>query len=290
MQSFDYVNATTLEQAVAVLYREGELARPLAGGTDIIVQIREGRKQAKVVVNIKGIPRLSELHYSPDRGLIIGAATPMHRIYGTPEIAKAYPGLMDAFSLVGGVAIQGRASIGGNLCTASPAGDTIPALIAHGAVCVIAGPDGWHELPVAEFCTGPGKNALQRGEILVEVRVPPTGGEGSFGAAYLRFIPRNEMDIAVASAGVSVRVKDNKITRAVVALGAVGPTPIVCNVAAQALLDRSVDDTLAHTAAGEAAAAQAKPITDMRGTMAQRRHLAGVLTLRALAIALERAH
>ena len=292
MQAFDYINATTIEQAVAVMYREGDMARPLAGGTDIIVQLREGRRQAKYVVNIKNIPRLNGLEWQPGGALLIGAATPMHRIYGDKQIAAAFPGLMDAFALIGGTAIQGRATLGGNLCTASPAGDTIPALIAHNAVCVIAGTQGWREVDVEKFCIGPGRNALQRGELLVEIRVPANADAAhgqKFGAAYLRFIPRNEMDIAVASAGVSVVIEGGKVTRARVALGAVGPTPIVVTAAEQALQGASVSDAAAIDAAVAAASAAATPISDMRGTIAQRKHLAGVMTRRALETAIARA-
>ena len=290
MQAFDYVNATTIEQAVAVMYREGDMARPLAGGTDIIVQLREGRKHAKVVVNVKNIPRLSGLSYSPGGALTIGAATPMHLIYGNAIIAATFPGLMDAFSLIGGTAIQGRATLGGNLCTASPAGDTIPALIAHNAICVIAGTTGWREMDVDKFCIGPGRSALARGELLVEIRVPANvTGAQKFGASYLRFIPRNEMDIAVASAGVSVVIEGGKIVKARVAIGAVGPTPIVVTGAETALAGASVTDAAAVDAAVAAASAAAIPITDMRGTLAQRKHLAGVMTRRALESAISRA-
>ena len=291
MQAFDYVNATTIEQAVAVMYREGDMAKPLAGGTDIIVQLREGRKNAKVVVNVKNIPRLAGLDWAPGGALTIGAATPMHLIYGNAPIAAAFPGLMDAFSLVGGTAIQGRASLGGNLCTASPAGDTIPALIAHNAVCVIAGTSGWREVEVEKFCVSPGRNALQRGELLVEVRIPANAtGAQKFGAAYLRFIPRNEMDIAVASAGVSVVIEGGKIVKARVALGAVGPTPIVAIEAEKALIGAAVDDANAVAAAMAAASTAATPISDMRGTLAQRKHLAGIMTKRALESAISRAN
>lgn len=288
MQNFEYLKPTTIEQAVAVLYREGEHAKALSGGTDLIVQLREGRRSAKYVLDVKKIPDLSQLTLNNDGSLIIGAATPCHQIYGNAAIAASFPGLMDSFTLIGGTAIQGRASVGGNLCTASPAGDSIPSLIAHRAVCVIAGTGGWREVPVEAFCTAPGRNCLQRGELLVSLRIPAQPAHS--GGAYLRFIPRNEMDIAVASAGVTVTLDGNTITNARVSIGAVAPTPLLVNEASAALIGHSTSDTSAINACAVAAQAAAKPITDMRGTVEQRVHLVGVMVKRALAIAIERAN
>jgi hypothetical protein len=153
-----------------------------------------------LIIDVKHIPDTNVLSYSPQSGLTLGAAVPCHRIYGDATIAAAYPGLVDAFSLVGGMQIQGRGTVGGNLCNSSPAADTIPALIAHSAVAVIAGPSGTREAAVEDFCTGPGRNVLQNGELLVSLKIPaPAAG---FGACYLRFIPRNEMDIAVVGVGM----------------------------------------------------------------------------------------
>jgi carbon-monoxide dehydrogenase medium subunit len=288
LQAFDYVVARSVDEAVSLLAQHGDQARVLAGGTDVIVQVREGRRKVALLVDIKGIPEVNQLTYNGTQGLTIGAAVPCYQIYDRQEIAAAYPGLIDAVSIVGGTAIQGRASVGGNLCNASPAADTIPALIVHSAICVIAGPQGRREMPVEQFCTGPGRSALQRGEFLVALRLPPP--QPHSGAQYLRFIPRNEMDIAVVGAGAMVVLNQDhsSFVSARVALGAVAPTPLLVEAAATALAGKPVaDDTIQQAA--EAAQAAARPIDDMRGTAQYRRHLVGVLTRRAIRGAIQRA-
>ena len=210
MSNFDYAAPTSLAQATALLGGAHGTARVLAGGTDLIVQLREHLRDADLVVNIKKIPELMELSYSSQLGLRLGASVPCYRIYEHAEISVAYPALTDAARVVGGWQIQSRASVGGNLCNSSPAADTIPALIALGAQCVIAGPKGLREVRAESFCTAPGRNVLQKGEILATIVVaPPVPSSGS---AYERFIPRNEMDIAVAGAASWVtleRRRDN---------------------------------------------------------------------------------
>jgi carbon-monoxide dehydrogenase medium subunit len=288
LQAFDYAAARSVEEAVSLLAQHGDQARVLAGGTDLIVQVREGRRKVAVIVDVKGIPELNQLSYDPQRGLLLGAAVPCHKIYGDAAIAEAYPGLIDAVSLVGGTAIQGRATVGGNLCNASPAADTIPALIVLQTTCVIAGPRGRREVAVEDFCTAPGRTVLQHGEFLVSLRIPaPPPRSGAF---YLRFIPRNEMDIAVVGAGASVVLNADRtaFVSARVALAAVAPTPLLVREAAAALAGKPVSDE-AIQAAAEAAQAAARPIDDMRGTVAFRRHLTGVLTRRALQGAIQRA-
>lgn len=288
MQAFDYAMPRSIDEAVALLVDQGDEARVLAGGSDIIVQVREGRRKIALLVDVKSIPEVNELRYDAATGLIMGAAVPCHRIYGHGEIAAAYPGLIDAVSLIGGIQIQGRATVGGNLCNASPAADTIPALIVHEATCVIAGPAGRREVAVEQFCTAPGRTVLQRGEFLVALRVPAP--KPNSGAAYLRFIPRNEMDIAVVGAGASVVLDQakNAFVGARVALGAVAPTPLLVEPAAAALIGKPVSDEVLQQAA-EAAQAAARPIDDMRGTREYRVHLVGVLTRRALRGAIQRA-
>jgi len=288
MQAFSYIPARTISEAAEILAREGDQARCLSGGTDLIVFLREGRRSAKVVVDVKGIPELNQLSYSPKEGLTIGAAVPCHRIYDNPQIAAAYPGLIDAVSLIGGTAIQGRATLGGNVCTASPAGDSIPVLIAYEATCVVASRNVTRAIPLEKFFLGPGRTVLQPGELLVALKLPPPR-PGS-GAAYLRFIPRNEMDIAVTSAGAVVVLDESRthFAGARVALGAVAPTPLFVPEAGAALAGRPVSDE-AIEAAAQAARAAARPITDMRGSAEQRKHLSYVLTRRALLKAIERA-
>ncbi len=307
MQAFDYVTPRTVAEAAKLLLDGGDGARILAGGTDIIVQIREGRKSAKLVVDIKEIPDLNELSFDAKQGLILGAAVPCYKITSDKKILTAYPGLMDAIAIIGGVQIQGRASVGGNLCNASPAADAIPALIVHEAICLIAGlknvgqtspsahladetsaPLSFRELPVEKFCVGVGKTALQKGELLVALRIPPP--KKDFGAHYLRFIPRNEMDIAVVGVGAAVMLdeKKEKFVSARIALGAVAPTPLLVEEAGAALAGKEISDEPIAKAA-EIAKAAAKPISDMRGSAAQRKHLVGVLTRRAIEGAIERA-
>ena len=288
MQAFEYAAAQSVDEAVSLLAQHGEQARPLAGGTDIIVAVREGRRQVAMLVDIKGIPEVNQLSYDTAQGLTIGAAVPCYRIYEHEAIAAAYPGMIDAVSLVGGTAIQGRASVGGNLCNASPAADTTPALIAHSAMCVIAGPSGRREIPVEQFCTGPGRTALQHGEFLVALRMPSPPPR--FGAQYLRFIPRNEMDIAVVGVGASVVLNQDhsSFVSGRVAIGAVAATPLLVDTAAAALAGKPISDETIQQAA-EAAQAAARPIDDMRGTAQYRRHLVGVLTRRALRGAIQRA-
>ena len=288
MQAFDYVRATNLDQVVSVLAENGDQARVLSGGTDLLVALREGRSKATIVIDIKNLPETGELSYTPETGLRLGAAVPCHRIYNDETVALTYPGLIDAAHLIGGVQIQGRASIGGNLCNASPAADSIPALIVHSAVCVVAGPDGRREVPVEDFCTAPGRNILQDGEFLVTLLLPAP--QPRFGAAYLRFTPRNEMDIAVVGVGASVVLDESRtvIESARIALGAVAPTPLFVVEAGDALSGQPIGDETIDRAA-RAAQEAARPITDMRGTAEYRKHLSAVLTRRVLKKAIERA-
>jgi carbon-monoxide dehydrogenase medium subunit len=288
MKAIDYAAPRTVAEAVAMLAERGDRARVLAGGTDIIVQIRENRRDLDLLVDIKNVPEVNELTYDPQHGLRLGAAVPCYRIYEHPDLVAAYPGLIDAVWLVGGIQIQSRASVGGNLCNASPAADTIPPLIAGEALCVIAGPEGKRELPVEKFCTGPGKTALRRGELLVQLQLPPPRPHS--GSAYLRFIPRNEMDIAVVGAGVTVTLDQERrhCIAARIALAAVAPTPLLVPEAGAVLVDGFLtEDHLER--AGALAQAAARPISDMRGDADYRKHLVRVLTRRALLLALTRA-
>ncbi len=288
MKSFDYAAPASLAEATALLARPEGTARVLAGGTDLLVQLREHLRDADLVVDVKRVPELMELSYSLKNGLRLGASVPCYRVYDDAAVSAAYPGLADAARIVGGWQIQSRASVGGNLCNASPAGDTIAPLIALKARCIVVGPEGTREVPAEAFCAGPGRNVLGRGELLATIVVPPPAVRG--GSAYERFIPRNEMDIAVVGAASWVRLDPagETVVEARVALGAVAPTTVLAAEAGRWLAGRpATDETFAR--AGELARAAALPISDMRGTAEYRTHLVGVLTRRTLARAVERA-
>lgn len=258
----------------------------LAGGTDLLVQLRGGRPKPSAFVDIKQIPELTAISVG-DEVVAIGAAVPAAEITEHPELGKLFPGVVEATGLIGSTQIQGRATTGGNLCNASPAADSVPAMVASGAVCRIAGPAGERRVPVESFVTGPGRNILDGGEFLVALELPrPAPGTAD---AYLRFIPRTEMDIAVAGAGVSLTVDSDGICSAArVAIGAVAPTVLLVPGAAEALIGSSLDDA-ALQAAGSAASAAASPIDDKRGTVEYRKKVVGVLIRRAAAIAYDRA-
>ena len=288
MYAFDYVAPQTVEEAVAVLSENGSDARMLAGGSDIIAQLKEGRRQVKVLVDVKKIPAANELAFNSRHGLTIGAGVSCCDIYENEHVASNYPALVDSTELIGSIQIQGRATIGGNLCNASPAADTIPTLIVLGATAKIAGPGGVRVVAVEDFCTAPGQTVLQDGEFLVSLHFPPPAANA--GAYFLRFIPRNEMDIAVVNAAASVVLDagKNAFESARIAVGAVAPVPLYLPAAGAALAGNDVSDQSIEMAA-EIARQSARPITDMRGTIEQRVHLAGVLTRRAVRGAVERA-
>ncbi|MCC6381016.1 MAG: xanthine dehydrogenase family protein subunit M [Dehalococcoidia bacterium] len=287
MEAFDYVAPRSLAEAYAHL-GNGRTSLLLAGGTDVIVQLREGRKRCDQLIDLKHIPELMRFGFAPDGTLEVGAAAPLAALYEDAEVLRRVPALVDAASIIGGTAIQSRASLGGNLCNASPAADSSAALMVLGARLLIGSASGTRELPVEELFAGPGVNTLQPSELLVQVRIPPQPPRS--GAFYLRFIPRNEMDIAVASAGARLELNatGDRIEGARIALGAVGPTPLMAKAAAEALAGE-VPGEEAFARAGELAAGVASPITDMRGSVAQRKRLASVLTVRALRGALQRA-
>ncbi len=287
MRAIDYTAPTSLSEAVSIMAAHGDRARPLAGGTDVLVQLRSGRREVDVLVDTKKIPELNGIRLD-DNGLQLGAAVACTQIYDDQAVVAAYPGLIDAASLIGSIQIQGRASIGGNLCNAAPSGDSIPPVITLGGEAHINGPNGWRTVPTEDFCTGPGRSVLEPGELLVAIQIPAPAANS--GTAYLRFIPRNEMDIAVAgvSSTVVLDASGQNIQSARIALASVGPTPILATAAGDSLAGKAVsDDAIAE--AGRLASEAATPITDMRGTIRQRHHLVDVLTRRTLNIAIRRA-
>ena len=280
-----YESPLTVSEATDLLGRNPG-ARVLAGGTDLMVGMRLSRTIPELIVDIKNIAQTREISLSDD-GLVLGAAVPCVDLTDHPTLRKSYPGLVESAELIGSSQIQSRASLGGNLCHASPAADTVPALVALSAVCRIAGPGGERRVAVEDFCTGPGVNVLGDGEFLVAFEIPAPGAASA--DAYLRFIPRNEMDIAVVGSGVSVTLNGSGTCSAArVALGAVAPTVILVPEAADALIGTAIEDADLERAAAAASAAS-RPITDRRGTAEFRRHVAGVLTRRAAAAARNRA-
>jgi carbon-monoxide dehydrogenase medium subunit len=284
----DFEKPNTVEDAVKLLSDSGGTARAMAGGTDLIVMLRVGhpRVNPDVVVDIKSIPELNELSYDANKGLTVGAAVECYKIYGDDNVNSHFSALNDSATLIGGTQIQGRASFGGNLCNAAPSGDSIPNMIAHRAVATITGPSGTRKVPVEDICTGPGQTSIGSDELLISINFPSNGA--GFGANYIRFIPRNEMDIAVAGVGASVTIEDGKFTSARVSLASVAPTPLLVEEAGEALVGQPVSEEAIQKAADLAKAA-AKPISDMRGTADYRKHLCDVLTRRALNTAVERA-
>ncbi len=286
MTSLRYEAPETVEDAVRLLADADGEARALAGGTDLLVQLRTDLVRPGLIVDLKRIPRLMEVSANGAE-IRVGAAV-SGAVLGKSEAVKAaWPGVVEALELIGSTQIQGRASLGGNLCNGSPAADSVPALIAAGAVCEVAGPGGTREVPVEDVITAPGRLALGPGEIVVSFVMPKPPARS--GDAYLRFIPRTEMDIAVVGAGVALTLgEDGVCTHARLGLGAVAPTPLLVEDGAKALIGTKVDDE-ALAALAAAASAACNPIDDKRGTVEYRVKVAGVLARRAALIALERA-
>ena len=286
MQDVTYRRPATIQEAVQLLKDNGPTARVLAGGTDIIVMARERRRDTSMFVDIKAIPETIAIRFDASEGLTLGAATPCYQIYRDETIQRLYPCLVDSASLIGGTAIQGRASLGGNLCNAGPAADSIPSLIVLEGTARIVGPNGERTVAVEDFCTAPGRSVLEPGELLVSLHFPPP--RPNSGARFLRFIPRNEMDIAVVNAATSLRFEGDTVAAARIAIGAVAPKPLFVPAAGDALVGKPLtDETIA--AAADASRQAATPIDDMRGSIRQRKHLSYVLTERTIRDAARRA-
>jgi len=286
MPQFDYVAPTTIDDAVKALVAQPS-AKVLAGGTDLIVQLRSGRARPATIVDLKRIPGTTGVRREADGSFTIGAATSGAALGEDVALVRAWPGVVEAANLIGSTQVQGRASLGGNLCNASPAADSVPALYAARAVCVIVGPSGRREAPVETIQAGPGRTTLQPGELVLEFRLPARPKRAA--DAYLRLIPRTEMDIAVVGAGVSLALDDaGNITEAHVSLGAVAPTTLLVPAAGAALVGGKLTDA-ALEKLDAAARAACNPIDDKRGTIDYRTKIAGVLARRAAAIAYNRA-
>jgi carbon-monoxide dehydrogenase medium subunit len=286
MHEMRYEAPGTLAAAVSLLAGAGGQARVLAGGTDLLIQMRGGRVDPDLLVDVKGIPEMTSI--VAENGVFrFGAAVPCMELVEHKAFGKAWPGVRDGANLIGSIQVRGRATVGGNLCNASPAADTVPAMIAAGAMVSIAGPKGRREVPVEEVATGPGRTSLAKGEIVASFLLPkrpPRSGD-----AYLRFIPRTEMDIAVVGAGVNLTLDEKGVcTHARVSIGAVAERALLVPEAAAALIGTKVDaDALKRLAAAVSAAC--RPIDDKRGTREYRIKVSGVMARRAAQIALDRA-
>ncbi|MBL8702678.1 MAG: xanthine dehydrogenase family protein subunit M [Alphaproteobacteria bacterium] len=281
-----YAAPSSIDEAVGLMAAADGSGRILAGGTDLLVQMRAGMVAPGLIVDVKKIAEMTTIAESGG-AYRVGAAVPAAVIGEHAKLKKLWPGVVEAINLIGSKQVQGRASPGGNLCNASPAADSVPALVAAGAVVTVQGPKGRRDIPVEKIAAGPGKTTLERGEIVVSFTLParPAGS----GDAYLRLIPRTEMDIAVVGCGVSLTLaKDGTCTAARVGLGAVAPTVLLVDAAGKALVGSKLD-AKALDAAAAACRAACKPIDDKRGTIAYRTKIAGVLLKRATAIAAERA-
>lgn len=281
-----YAAPKTLEQAIALLSGANGQARVLAGGTDLLIQMRAGRADHGLLVDIKAIPEMRSIAADAG-GYRIGAAVTCMELIEHAAFARDWPGIVDGVKYIGSIQVKGRATMGGNLCNASPAADSVPALIAAGAVVCIAGPKGPREAPVEDFVAGPGRTTLAGGELVTSFRLPQRAPHS--GDAYLRFTPRTEMDIAVVGAAVNLTLDDKGVcSRTRVSLGAVAARALLVPEAAAALIGTKGDAAaLEHLAA--AASAACRPIDDKRGTKEFRIKVAGVMARRAAELALERA-
>jgi CO/xanthine dehydrogenase FAD-binding subunit len=286
MSDIQYKAAKTVREAVGLMAAAKGKGRVLAGGTDLLVQMKAGTAAPGVIVDVKKIPEMTTITETKGR-FRIGAATPAAVIGEHKKLRQAWPGVVEAINLIGSTQVQGRASAGGNLCNASPAADSVPALVAAGAVVTVQGPEGRRQVPVENFNAGPGKTTLKPGEIVVSFTLPsrPKGSSD----AYLRLIPRTEMDIAVVGCGVSLTMKGDKCVAARVGLGAVAPTVLLVEDAAKALIGSKLEDEALEEAA-KACSAICRPIDDKRGTIRYRTKIAGVLLKRATMIARDRAN
>ena len=286
MSSLSYAAPTSVNEAVGILAGAQGLARILSGGTDLLVQLRSGRTKPDIIVDTKMIPGIMGIQLV-DGGFVIGAATPCSVLGEHAGLIAAYPGVVEASGLIGSTQIQGRCTLAGNLCNASPAADSVPAMIAARATAIVVGPNGQRAVPVEQIVTGPGRTSLAKGEFILEFHLPKPAPRSS--DAYLRFIPRTEMDIAVVGCAVSLTVDaSGTITDARIALGAVAPTQVLVPDGAAAIIGTKLDDA-ALAKLDAAARAVCNPITDKRGTVDFRIKIAGVLARRTAAIAYKRA-
>ena len=281
-----YIAPTTCAEAVAALAACNGDARLLAGGTDLLVRLQADMIEPDLLVDTKHIPSCQNIA-EDSNGFTIGAAVPSAELGEHPSLSKAWPGVVEGMGLVGSTQVQGRATLTGNLCNASPAADSVPALVASGAIANVVGPNGTRQVDIIDIPTGPGRTSLAKDEMIESFSFPARPAHSA--DAYLRFIPRTEMDIAVVGAAVNLTLDDNgTCTAARVAIGAVGPKVMLVPAAADALVGSQVDDA-ALQAVQAACSDAATPISDKRGTAEFRKHTVGVIARRAAAIAHQRA-
>ena len=288
MLRFDFLQARNLRHAIALLERHGEEARPVAGSTDFLVRWRQGFWRPACVVNLKGISGLGRITYSPQNGLRLGALATVQAIETNAQVRRRYQALATGATSFAGVQVRNLATVGGNVCNASPAGDTLPALLAFDAQCAITGPNGARSLPLTEFFQGPGRTALQPGELLTQLTLPPPPPRT--GSLYIKHSPRGAMDIATVGVASVITLEEDGVTcqDARIALGAVGPVPFRAAEAENQLKGRELSpDALAQAA--ESARNAATPIDDVRGTAAYRKDMVEALTRRTLQHALRMA-
>ena len=285
MSDTQYLAAKTIDEAVQAHNQANGAARFLAGGTDLLVQIKSGIKKPNLVIDVKKIVELNSIDEISENEFVIGASVSGANLNRNKKFASLWPGVLEAFRLIGSEQIQGRASLGGNLCNGSPAGDSVPALIAAGCLAVIAGPDGRKELPIEEFHTGPGRTILKNGEMLVSLKFPKR--EKNSSDAYLRMTPRTEMDIAVVGCGVNITLENDICTSARVSLGAVAPTPLLIKEASEIMTGTNLNDEVLEKVS-KLCMNSCNPIDDKRGTIEYRTKVAGVLFKRTTLIAIDR--
>lgn len=281
-----YHAPNSFEEAATLALHAAGPVRFLAGGTDVIVQMRTGNLAPSDIIDIKAIPGAKEVARTPSGGWKIGAAVTGAELRANETLRSEWPGLVEGMNLVGSTQVQGRATLAGNLCNGSPAADSVPGMVAAHASALVVGSAGMREVAVESLPVGPGRTSLRSGEVIAAILLPPRGERAS--DAYLRFIPRSEMDIAVAGCAVNLRLEGDRIAEARVALGAVAPTVLLVPAAAEAMVGSSAD-TNALAAVAAAAEAACNPISDKRGTAEFRRSLAGVLARRTAIIAYNRA-
>jgi len=285
MSDTQYLAAKTIDEAVQAHNQANGSARFLAGGTDLLVQIKSGIKKPNLVIDVKKIVELNNIEEISENEFIVGASVSGANLNRNKKFASLWPGVIEAFRLIGSEQIQGRASLGGNLCNGSPAGDSVPALIAAGCTAIIAGPDGKKELPIEEFHTGPGKTVLKNGEMLVSLKFPKR--ESNSSDAYLRMTPRTEMDIAVVGCGVNLTLDNDICTSVRVSLGAVAPTPLLIKEASDIMVGTNLNSEVLEKVA-RICMDSCNPINDKRGTIEYRTKVAGVLFKRATLIVIDR--